>query len=271
MQKILVPTDYSENSKNAAEYAMALGKFIKAKIIMFHTFHVPLPSSEHALPLNVEELAKENIYKLRNYAAALQSLHEDIVVDYASVPGFAVDEILNYAKDNKFDLIIMGTKGTDSIENVIAGSVVTKVSSQASIPVLVIPEMVRFKQIRKIVLAYDYSEIKNVRSLEPLRNLVSIFKAEAMVVNILKNEKETLIKTGSSNILEGFLAGVKHSFHFPINKNVVEGLNEFVDKTEIEMIAVIPHKHTRFYHFFHRNNVKRIALHPHVPLLVLPS
>jgi nucleotide-binding universal stress UspA family protein len=271
MYKILVPTDYSDNSKNAAEYAFSLAKHSRAKITLFHAFHVPIPTDLHTLPRNTDELAAENIYKLRNYAAALKSHHENIEVDYAAVAGFAVDEILSYSKDNDFDLIVIGTQGSSSIGNVIAGSVVTKISSKSQIPVLVIPPKVYLNKLSKVVLGYDYSEIKDLKSLGVLRKIVSVFNSELMIVNIIKDEKEMLTKTGSSNNLETFLQGIKYSFHFPVNNDIVEGLNNFVDQTEVDMIAVVPHKHSPMHRFFYKNKIKRIALQPHVPLLILPS
>ena len=270
MQNILVPTDYSGNAKNAVEYSIQLAKKAKAKLIFFHAYHVPLPNSKGILE-TPEKVGLKEIQKLKNYTAALRSKYNDIKMGFEVRPGFAVDEILGFLKQKKIDLIVMGTDGKTSVGDILIGSVVTNVIKKSPVPILVIPENVKYNEIKKIALAYDYSEIKNLHVLDTLKAITEMFKAEVLVVNILRSEKSLLKKTGSSNMLESFLSKIKHSFHFPINKSIVEGINNFVDNTGVDLSAVIPHKHKVLHRLFHKSNVKRIALHPHVPLLVLPG
>ena len=46
MKTILVPTDFSKSASNAAEYAVNLAKEIKATVLLFHVYHVPVFTSE---------------------------------------------------------------------------------------------------------------------------------------------------------------------------------------------------------------------------------
>jgi nucleotide-binding universal stress UspA family protein len=56
MKTILVPTDFSEAAKNAAEYAINLAKVLNTKVTLFHVYHVPLPISE--VPIMVSARAR---------------------------------------------------------------------------------------------------------------------------------------------------------------------------------------------------------------------
>ena len=61
MKTILVPTDFSEEARNAAEYAVKLAKEVKAKVILFHTFQVPIPISEvPVMVISENEMLKKN-------------------------------------------------------------------------------------------------------------------------------------------------------------------------------------------------------------------
>ena len=53
--------------------------------------------------------------------------------------------------------------------------------------------------------------------------------------------------------------------------NVTKGLNNFVDKNKIDLLAVIPHQHQVVERFFLKSTTKDILFHLHVPLLILPD
>src|SRR6186713_999780 len=45
MKTILVPVDFSENSRNAVDFAISLGSFLKMKLLLLHVFHPSLPEA----------------------------------------------------------------------------------------------------------------------------------------------------------------------------------------------------------------------------------
>jgi len=82
---------------------------------------------------NHKEEASEYIQKT---AAMLQK--EGINAKPIIVQGYPAEEILNYAKNNNIDLIIMSTHGRSGIKRWVMGSVTNRVLSHSTVPVLTI-------------------------------------------------------------------------------------------------------------------------------------
>lgn len=271
MKTILVPTDFSEIADNAALYAASLARLTKAKIILFHSFHIPIPVNDvPIIVVSVEELEKVNKEQLENVKKTISS--DELLIECVTKIGFAVDEVLNYSRQNNIDLIVMGITGGTLINEYLIGSSTTDVIRKTKTPVLVIPEKCKFKKMSKIVLASDYSDITDKSVLAPLHEFIDLFKAKLLVVNVMAVEEVPTVEKAVSGVqLEHYLEGVEHDLYFSSNNDVVQGLNEFVDEEKADMIAMIPRKHNVFQRIFNEGNTKKMTFHTHIPLLALPD
>jgi len=134
MRKILVPTDGSVYSLNAAKYAAKLAGELGSRVSILHV-------SEYHPRVRARELVEEE-----------QKLGADIlsktkkVFDEASVPvevmnlefGNPADMICSAAEKGAFDLIVMGEKGVHEIGRFMLGSVADRVAHHANCPVLIV-------------------------------------------------------------------------------------------------------------------------------------
>jgi len=59
MKKILIATDFSEASYNAASYGTDMALAIGADIVLLHVFQLPVPSSEVSIALSAEDIREE--------------------------------------------------------------------------------------------------------------------------------------------------------------------------------------------------------------------
>jgi len=275
MKTILAPSDFSKVSINAAEYAAELALLANAKLILFHSYHIPVAVTE--VPAVIPDM---NTLE-SNSQLALKEIEKQLILSYGktlqiecvSKCGFAVDEIDMYATSIKSDLIVMGMKGAGYLTEKLMGSVTTALIHKSKCPVLAIDEHVRFKAPKKIVLACDYNETENEKVLEPLKSLARMFKSHICVLNV-ESELEPIAET-AGHVVSGFiklqnsLANVDHSFHFITTENVVEGINEFVDMSDVDMVVMIPRKHSILKNIFNEPKTKQMAFHSKVPLLTL--
>jgi nucleotide-binding universal stress UspA family protein len=274
MQSILVPTDFSENARAATDFAVELANITKAKLILFHVYHVPAPITEAQLiMITAEELERENQERLKMLSEEIisqknPSLHIENIVR----PGFAVDEILQIIKDHAIDLVVMGITGKGSWGETIIGSNATEVIAKSTCPVLAIPSNAKFKPIEKVVFAFDYHEIKNELSLRRLKELIQLLHVEVYILNVVKHGAlVSADQSISGTILEDYIQDTEHSFHFSENENVVEGINEFIEEKNADMLVMIPRKHTLFERLFNRSLTKKMAFHISIPLLTIPD
>ncbi len=137
---------------------------------------------------------------------------------------------------------------------------------------MAIDEHVRFKTPKKIVLACDYIETENNSILKPLKQLADLFNSHVYVLNVVDNS-ETSPKipeaVSDHDKLENSLADIKHSFHYLQNENVIDGINTFIVERKMDMVVMIPRKHSVFKRVFSEPNTKQMAFHTKVPLLTL--
>ncbi len=271
MKTILVPTDYSNAAKNAADYAINFAKEIKARVLLFHAYNLPIVPSPDALILvpTAGEWHKENEDLLKIEVARLRK-KTTIEIGYKAVMGLAVDEIKE--EEKKADFIIMGITGAGPISEKLLGSITTATLKKVNKPVIVIPENVHYKNPERIVLASDLDPVKNIKILDKLNMLVEHFKSVIYIVNVREKKDELTVANAVAEVqLETKLKDVEHFYYYPENGHPVEGINDFVRMKKADMVAVIPHHYTFVENLFHNSFSKKMAFHTKVPLLVLPN
>jgi nucleotide-binding universal stress UspA family protein len=143
--KLLVPLDGSELAECTLGHVRAIVTGCNIPEVVLLRVVEPLPGQTVAalaeaggnllneLEASQKEEASDYIQKM---AAMLQK--EGINAKPVLVSGYAAEEILNYSKNNKVDLIIMSTHGRSGIKRWIMGSVANRVLGHSSIPVLTI-------------------------------------------------------------------------------------------------------------------------------------
>jgi len=148
LQKILLPTDFSNYAAAATTYACELAAKFDAELHLLHTLETHLAST----PEFVMGLAIPN-YISESRAAAEKSLAGVLdpkwsagrTVIQAVVEGSPKVEIIQYARKQNIDLIVLATHGRTGLPHVIMGSVAETVVRTAPCPVLTVrPEGHRF-------------------------------------------------------------------------------------------------------------------------------
>ncbi len=139
-KKILVPLDGSELAKKGLEEAEKLAQTFGAEIILFQVvpFMPIYGSPELVTPLIVDEKQKEAAEKyLLKVAEEVRAKGFKVTSVVKTGQQVAV-EIIDFAKENGVDLIVMCTHGRSGITRWVLGSVALKVLTRAETPILLI-------------------------------------------------------------------------------------------------------------------------------------
>ncbi len=140
-KKILLPTDFSDESLYAMSYAVDLAKMFNAKLVMMHVIydiekasnlHIPHPSITE-LYQDLENHAKRN---LDSFGIDLREGLKE--VETVVKRGIPYEEIIKFANENNVDLIIIGTLPRSGVERFFVGSTTQRVIRNAPCPVLVV-------------------------------------------------------------------------------------------------------------------------------------
>jgi nucleotide-binding universal stress UspA family protein len=267
MKKILVPTDFSENAKIAAEYAIAMANEFNAKITLYHAFQVQVATGSFASTKHFfEQDAKENMKKM------VQSLTHDISeqadMEAVVVQGDAIACIVDRANKMNYDLVVMGTKGATGLKEVFLGSVTSTILQKVNIPILAIPAAFQFEQIKTIVLAIDSQGVQQDATLRPLIDLAKALHATIRIYHLIEEEEESDLDIAPE--IDLLLQEIPHAFHVEIKSlNVNEAINNFVAAQQADLLCMIRRKKTFWDRlFFGSSTIKEVFDSP-VPLLVL--
>ncbi|BDV01840.1 universal stress protein [Thermodesulfomicrobium sp. WS] len=136
IERVLVPVDGSDSSRNAAKYASHLLNVRNPVLYLLHVYepiNMTIGGDEAAM-LRAEEQAK-SMAMLEDYKKMLEPCGMRIeLIAREGRPGYV---ILDVQEEYDCDLIVIGSRGLSALEGVIMGSVVTHVLQGAQCPVLV--------------------------------------------------------------------------------------------------------------------------------------
>jgi nucleotide-binding universal stress UspA family protein len=140
LKRILLPTDFSEQSGEATRYACALAEQFGAELHVVHVleYHPGAPTFGGGIAVStlVEEsksAAEKGLQKVidPNWEKGRQVVR-------ATVSGAPFVEIIRYAKEHEIDMIVMGTHGRSGLVHVLLGSVAERVVRKSPCPVLTV-------------------------------------------------------------------------------------------------------------------------------------
>jgi len=137
LSKILVPIDGSKQSDKALEFACNLADKYEATLHIQHTVETTL--HEHAMFLGSAgfalELSEDDIQKagqkVIEAATKITDEHNCKTAVTEITHGSPTENILKRAKDDDFDMIVMGSRGLSDLGGLLLGSVSHKVSHLA--------------------------------------------------------------------------------------------------------------------------------------------
>jgi nucleotide-binding universal stress UspA family protein len=142
LQRILLPTDFSEHSAAARVYACEFAQQFGAELHLLHVIQdlaplVPEPGAALAPPVDyLRELELNANAMLERAVDPNWAAGKTIVRAVRQGPPFL--EIIRYAKETNIDLIVLGTHGRGGLAHMLLGSVAEKVVRKAPCPVLTV-------------------------------------------------------------------------------------------------------------------------------------
>lgn len=139
LKKILVPTDFSESARHALTYAISFAREYSAEVTLLHVVEdVAVSYASDLFPIPMAEVFNEISAHARKELAALAAEVRARAVEVREVvvQGKPAAEILRVAREETFDMIILGTHGKGVLDQALFGSTTERVVRKAPCPVL---------------------------------------------------------------------------------------------------------------------------------------
>jgi universal stress protein A len=142
-KKILLCTDFSDNSKPARQHAADYANAFEAELMVFHVINssrIGYPSLEEGMPLDIRSALsdiQQSVEKALSLIAT-QCRKELAQVQTSVRIGTPAREIVRFAEEESIQLIVMGTHGWTGFKHLIMGSTAENVVRTARCPVLTV-------------------------------------------------------------------------------------------------------------------------------------
>ena len=276
MKKILLPTDFSENSLNAIEYASHLFNDVPCKFYLLNVFKIPYLANEELMDQNVAQLAalEEEMYDTskKEMEKLVESLPKNKRHDFTTISDYnlfnlAVHEVVD---EKDIGLIIMGTKGATGAKEIFMGSNTGDVIMRSSCNVIAVPENHTYKPPKEIVFPTDFQINYDFEDLAPLISLAEMNNSVIRIIHF--SEKTELDENQEHNKrkLSSFLVNIKHKYYTLSSSDFEEGLNCFAQsRGDIDMIVIIGRHYGFFQRLFFKPKVRALSFHTTIPLFVI--
>ncbi|MCB0568075.1 MAG: universal stress protein [Phaeodactylibacter sp.] len=279
MKNILFPTDLSVAAEKAFIYALHLAAKMDATITTLHVYIKPEVRGG-GLPHTLSEFyASYDLDEFENYKDAIPTLRDiqeasgfsNVKVVHLLKPGSKiVPTILQTAKEEAADMIIMGTTGARGLKGVFLGSNAGEVLENANCPVLAIPEKSEFDGlIDQLAFTTTYKE-EEEKALERVIDIMAPFDPKIHCINVDLAHTEPLTHR-MDQFKARFKAKDKVAFYVLEGNDIKEAITGFLEQNKIDVLAMVTHKRNFLEELFNYSRTKMMSYHSRTPVLSIPA
>ena len=214
IKRILVATDFSKNSDLAISRAINIAKATNAKLTMIHV--VQRKSVDNFIDDILKKLLPKALWLSTNehrrtlLEEKINSLfRHGLKIDYVLITKGKPDiQILQFAKKNKFDLLVMGAHGKYSLRDTFVGTTAEYVAKKTTCPVLIVKNDSK-NTFKKILVPTDFSKVSK-RALDYACNLFS--KSSFRLLHVGDYDFENLLIKEEINLVIPQLIVIRTSY-----------------------------------------------------------
>ncbi|MCK0160565.1 universal stress protein [Allomuricauda sp. F6463D] len=279
-KRIILPTDFSNNSWNAIVYALTVFKDVPCDFFILNSYEIGASGLSTKMA-GANETRLYNLIKeqsdreLKRELEKIQGIsknpnHEFII---RSVAGTLVNAVGKTVYNEEIDYIIMGTKGSSGLKEVFMGSNTYKLIKEIDFcPVIAVPDDYQPDgKIDSILLATGYEHLFENYELKPVLNIAEHFNAKLWITHVGSLDELTSTQEASKLALEKRLKSINYEFvEVEKETSVNQTIQKVVDTDRaIDMVVMINQDHTFFERLTREPVIKKVTFNTTVPFLVI--
>lgn len=280
MKHLLVPTDFSQTADVALVFALNLAEILPAKVTLLHSFEIVENLYTDYLGMNREF----NNFILHDAKERLEKIKEGALKDFKEVEigievsKFSLSEsIRTFSKENKVDMIIMGTLGNSGLREKLWGSHTSAVIGKTEIPVIAIPSNYQWKNPENILLASKNFE-QDSKILDFLFELSYLLSCDVKTAYFSKVDEKAgefekykeKIKEYGDFLKKEYREDTITTAHL-LGENFEDTLQKYITDNHIDILTMITYQNGFWKSLFNPSMSKQMSFHTDIPLLVIPA
>jgi nucleotide-binding universal stress UspA family protein len=278
MKKILLPTDFSENSYKAISYAMKLYRDQECTFFLLHTYTPAIYQAEYVMHAPMQ-VGLSDFYQ-SNSIQQLEKLQDRIITEFKNPKhkfiihaafNLLVDEIQETIKNEQIDLVIMGTQGASGVKEIFFGTNTIHVIKKSTCPVIAVPVSNDHSLPDNILFPTDFEVSYQIDQISELKDIVVNHRSKLKVLHISTNYELDPQQTKNKSKLKELFKGMEIKFHEVGDQEVISAINGFQKDNDVDFLVMVQHKRTFLERLFMEPVIDKIGFHVTIPFMVIPG
>lgn len=275
MQTVLIGIDFSPASLNAFRYAANMVDGERARLVLVHAYQPAVLEPYLDFGMQAALLQQQEDVAMRHFKALKASLPDDVrnrlAFEFNLLLGRPAEVLIEQGRALTPDLIVVGAKGGHSALANLLGSTATSLIQRVEHPLLVVPEGATYQGLSRIGYATDYQE-DDIRVIDEVLYFAKQHHAKLECVHVRETadeqdafQQEMLKRTYQYDLIHQHIG-----FQSVMCEDVVEGLQQYADWEDVDMLVMLTHNRNLIGRLFHRSYSRDLAVQTSVPLWIHP-
>ena len=282
---ILIPIDFADFVQKTIDFGFAFAAALNAKIILLYVYSVP--------PFNISTFRDTNIYTLSNSEQfrRLTSMAEadkknfenllkkriaqgeipDIEFNIELTEGIADEEIIDYCRQHRPRLVVMGTRGKKLSQELI-GSVTGEVLDASVSSVLAVPvqsPLAKITDIERITFLTNFDQ-KDLIAIDALLDLFGDKKLEIFFLHICEKQQkwDEIMLEGIKSYFSTHYTNISTKYEIINSQSNTTAVTNFLAENNIDLLAFNAKKRNLISRIFNPSLAYKMVLKADIPLFV---
>ena len=273
MKTIIAPTDFSEVSLNAVYYAADLAASLKLNLSILHVCEIHKSFNQLSVPAfdpadllrNADEQLKTLQQKVSVYTGRKIKIKTEVKL------GDVVASIEEFCTENNPYAVVMGAETSTGLERILFGGKTLGSLKRLSWPLIVVPANILFYGIKRIAVACDLRKVKETIPLKEISSLLETSSAELFVLHVSPWSRGSFSEEVDKEAawLHSILGNLKPKYRFLKGIDIANEIGDFVEKHNIDLLIVIPKKHSIITKMVRDSQSKELVLKSAIPVMAV--
>lgn len=284
METLLLATDFSENSRQAARFGYELARHLNAKVLLLNAIAIPVVTSQPGLEIWPLEDWSSLTNECETRLKRLKSDLENETYEHSYRPkvqcickvGLFGDVVNNLHEEQKIDLMVLGAHEGGMLSRLLIGDHTKELINGTEKPALIVPKGSQLKKVKKIAFATELKHLdKDFDKVCQLIRIARPLHAEVLITHVLKDSDDVALH---EKALKEFVLHLSGKANYALiyyrtvrSASVGEGLNWLCENGQVDMLAMVHGKHRFLDTFFKNSHTVTMANRIQIPLLVFPG
>ena len=279
MKQIIIPTDFSDISRNSIIYGFRLAEKLNFRVHLVHVLELykfAAGTSEAELISTIlpadniqemEESAKVSFKKMLDEMA--KDIPAQVSYEMQVISGHLVNEMVVQSATDNTELMILAVAGSQDLISRFTHNTISAIISDAACPILVVPSGFTYRDPSKVVLATDFNK-SDLNLLDSFLSLYKLFSPTIKVIHITQKQSDFKTELKFAGFKQLAIERAHYDsidFSLQMNKNVVQGILDFLKVENADMLLMLKEHEGFFKSLFETSKTEKIAHYLKIPMI----